>query len=94
MPPARIYPGRNSSALALSCSCMGGIPAPWTLLPTTEQLESLCAEAAAIAKSWGWSAEEITIQRVITQAEAASNRDGRVMHDNYGPVVWGCSGQR
>ena len=25
---------------------------------------------------------------------AASNRDGRVMHDNYGPVVWGGTGER
>ena len=44
--------------------------------------------------SWGWSASEITIQRVMTHAEAASNRDGRVMHDNYGPVVWGGKGER
>ena len=30
----------------------------------------------------------------MTHAEAASNRDGRWMHDNYGPVVWGGSGER
>ena len=53
--------------------------------PTPAQLTSLCAEAAAIARSWGWSAEDITIRTVMTHAEPASNRDGRVMHDNYGP---------
>ena len=30
----------------------------------------------------------------MTHAEAAANRDGRVMHDNYGPVIWGGSGER
>ena len=30
----------------------------------------------------------------MTHAEAASNHDGRVMHDNYGPVIWGGTGER
>ena len=30
----------------------------------------------------------------MTHAEAASNRDGRLMHDNYGPVIWGGTGER
>ena len=30
----------------------------------------------------------------MTHAEAASNRDGRVMHDNYGPMIWDGSGER
>ena len=91
--PAHTW-ARNSNAVALSCSCMGGQPDPWTLPPTPAQLDSLCAETAAIATSWGWSASDITIQRVMTHAEAASNKDGRVMHDNYGPVVWGGTGER
>ena len=49
---------------------------------------------AAIACSWGWTAADITIQSVMTHAEAASNRDGRWMHDNYGPVIWGGTGER
>ncbi len=85
---------RNSNAIALSCSCMGGIPDPWTQPPTSQQLESLCAETAAIAKSWGWSPSDINITKVMTHAEAASNRDGRTMHDNYGPVAWGGTGER
>lgn len=28
------------------------------------------------------------------QLEAISNRDGREMHDNYGPVIWGGTGER
>ena len=30
----------------------------------------------------------------MTHAEAASNRDGRWMHDNYGPVLWSGTGER
>ncbi|MFM7675604.1 MAG: N-acetylmuramoyl-L-alanine amidase [Synechococcus sp.] len=85
---------RNANAVALSCACMGGQPDPWTIPPTKPQLEALCQEAAAVARSWGWSAEQITIQRLMTHAEAAANRDGRDAHDNYGPVVWGGTGER
>jgi hypothetical protein len=85
---------RNSNAIALSCACMGGRPDPWTIPPTAVQLEALCQEAAAVARSWGWGPAEITIQRLMTHAEAAANRDGRQAHDNYGPVIWGGSGER
>ena len=85
---------RNSNAVALSCACMGGRPDPWSIPPTAAQLEALCQEAAAVARSWNWSANDITIQRLMTHAEAASNRDGRAMHDNYGPVIWGGTGER
>lgn len=85
---------RNANAMALSCACMGGRPDPWSLPPTEAQLHAMCREAAAIARSWGWDAADITIQRVMTHAEAASNRDGRWLHDNYGPVIWGGTGER
>ena len=85
---------RNSNSIALACACMGGQPDPWTLPPTAAQLHSLCQEVAGIARSWGWTAADITIQSVMTHAEAASNRDGRWMHDNYGPVIWGGTGER
>ena len=91
--PAHTY-GRNRNSVALSCACMGGIPDPWTQPPHPAQLNSLCAEAAAIARSWGWREDDISLQSVMTHAEAASNRDGRVMHDNYGPVIWGGTGER
>ena len=91
--PAHTY-GRNRNSVALSCACMGGAPDPWTQPPTEPQLNSLCAEAAAVARSLGWGADQITVERVMTHAEAASNRDGRWMHDNYGPVIWGGTGER
>jgi len=66
---------------------MGGRPDPWSIPPAKPQLEALCQEAAAVARSRGWSADQISVQRVMTHAEAAANRDGRVMHDNYAPVI-------
>ena len=86
--------GRNHNSVALSCVCMGGIPDPWTQPSTPAQLNSLCAEAAAIARSWDWQDADISLQSVMTHAEAASNRDGGVMHDNYGPMIWGGTGER
>ncbi len=91
--PAHTW-GRNNNSVALSCACMGGQPDPWSQPPTVAQLQGLCAETAAIARSWGWQAEDITIQTVMTQAEAASNCDGRILHDNYGPMIWGGTGER
>lgn len=85
---------RNANSIGISCACMGGRSDPWTIPPTEPQLEALCQEAAAVARSWGWGPEQITIQRLMTHAEAAANRDGRVMHDNYGPVAWGGTGER
>jgi hypothetical protein len=73
---------------------MGGQPDPWTIPPTELQLDAMCREAATIARSWGWREADVTISRVMTHAEAASNRDGIWMHDNYGPVIWGGSGER
>jgi hypothetical protein len=85
---------RNSNAGAISCACMGGSPDPWTIPPTAAQIEAMCQEVAAVARSWNWGANAITIERVMTHAEAASNREGRVMHDNYGPAAWGGTGER
>jgi len=85
---------RNTNAIAISCACMGGRPDPWTLPPTQPQLEALCQEAAAVARGWGWGAEQITIQRLMTHAEAAAYRDGRQPHDYYGAVIWGGTGER
>ena len=85
---------RNSNSVALSCACMGGRADPWSIPPTQAQVEALCAETAALCREWRWDVEDITIERVMTHAEAASNLDGRVMHDNYGPMIWGGSGER
>ncbi|MAH58543.1 MAG: N-acetylmuramoyl-L-alanine amidase [Synechococcus sp. ARS1019] len=85
---------RNSNSVALACACMGGQPDPWDQPPTDAQLEGLCNEAATILIDWGLEADQVRIERVMTHAEAASNRDGRQPHDNYGPVIWGGSGER
>ena len=85
---------RNTDSVALAVACMGGMPDPWTQAPSPLQLSSLCQEAASLARRLGWGAEEITLQRVMTHAEAAANRDGRTLHDNYGPVIWGGTGER
>ena len=85
---------RNSNSVALACACMGGQPDPWLQPPTASQLEGLCNEAATLLTRWGLLAEQVSVERVMTHAEAASNRDGRPMHDNYGPVIWGGTGER
>lgn len=73
---------------------MGGRVDPWSIPPTPIQLEPLCQETATLALIWGWGLDDITIQRLMTHAEAASNRDGRKLHDNYGPVMWRGTGER
>jgi hypothetical protein len=84
---------RNSNSIALACACMGGSD-PWLTPPQPIQLEAMCKEAARIVRVWGWKVSDITISNILTHAEAASNRDGRIMHENYGPVAWGGDGQR
>ena len=85
--------GRNRNRVALFCACMGGIPDPWTQPPTPAQIISLCTEAAPIARGCAWQEGDISFQALMTHAEAVSNSDGRVMHDNYGPMIWGGSGE-
>ncbi len=36
----------------------------------------------------------INIKNVMTHGEAGSNKDGQVMHENYGPTVWGGTAER
>ncbi|MBE9030155.1 N-acetylmuramoyl-L-alanine amidase [filamentous cyanobacterium LEGE 11480] len=69
---------RNSNAVGIACACMGGIP--WRDFPPTQiQIENMCREAAALAKQLGWKPESISdlphVNRVLTHAEAAANRD-------------------
>lgn len=65
---------RNANSVALCVACMGG--RGWADFPPTEkQLDNLCKEAALLAYRLKWRPEEITVQRVMTHAEAAANRD-------------------
>ena len=84
---------RNSNSIALACACMGGSD-PWQMPPQPIQLEAMCKEVARIIHLWGWQQKDISISNILTHAEAASNRDGRIMHENYGPMAWGGDGQR
>ena len=84
---------RNSGNVGLSMAAMR----KWdweNYGPKKVQLEAMMAEAANVAKTWGWTANDVNIKRVMTHAEAASNKDGRRPHDNYGPVFWGGTGER
>jgi hypothetical protein len=69
---------RNTNSAGLSCACMGG--KVWDDFPPTQkQVENMCRETAELAKKLGWKASDITdlpnVSRVMTHAEAASNRD-------------------
>lgn len=69
---------RNSNSVGIACACMGGIP--WKDFPPTSiQVENMCREAAALALRLGWKPEEISdlpgVNRILTHAEAAANRD-------------------
>jgi len=84
---------RNSGNVGLSVAAMKDYN--WnSFAPKPKQLESMTAEAASIAKGWGWSAGDVSIKNVMTHAEAASNKDGKSPHDNYGPTWWGGTGER
>jgi hypothetical protein len=84
---------RNTDSLGLAIACMGGED-PWSTPPTWAQVDALCREVAAIAKSWNWHRSNIFGQTILTHAEAASNLDGWDLHENYGPVEWGGTGER
>ncbi len=66
--------GRNPESIGLAIACMGDkiwVDYP----PTPAQIESLCQEVAKVAYDLGWEASDITINRILTHAEAAANRD-------------------
>lgn len=64
---------RNTNTAGIACACMGGTD--WEKPPTSAQVATMCREAAELANQLGWTANDITINRVMTHAEAAANRD-------------------
>lgn len=90
--PSHTY-ARNTDSVGVSLACMGGDD-PWSTPPTGDQIDAICKEVAAIIKDWGWKEEDISIKNILTHAEAAANLDGGTAHENYGPVVWGGTGER
>jgi hypothetical protein len=95
---------RNSRGIGLAVAAMKGYN--WSYAPTKKQLNAMTTEAATIAKAWGWKPSDINIKNVMTHAEAASGKDGRLgLHsptmagastdpDNYGPTYWNGDGER
>ena len=84
---------RNKNSVGLAVAAMGG--KGWDEYPpTSPQLIGMMKEAAKIGMSWGMKPGDVSRKNVMTQAEAASNRDGGGDHDNYGPVDWGGTGER
>jgi hypothetical protein len=87
---------RNSNAIGISVSGMAGASennfGSYAIKPL--QYQKMAEEVAQVAKSMGWTSGNINIKNVMTHAEAGSNKDGRRPHDNYGPKVWGGTGER
>ena len=88
--------GRNSNSVGLSLASMGGgsNESNMNQAPTDAQLDAMSAEAASLATNWGWTKNDINLKNVMTHGEAGSNLDGKNMHDNYGPSIWGGTGER
>ena len=78
--------GRNSNALALAFDAMAGATdGDFGDYPVTdEQIEAMAKALAVIADALGWSTDMITINNVMTHAEAANNMDGWWAHEPYG----------
>ena len=87
---------RNSNSIGLSLASMGGGSNENNMAqaPTEAQLDAMATEAATIGKGMGWTSGDINIRNVMTHGEAGSNLDGRNAHENYGPSVWGGTGER
>ena len=91
--PQNHTPGRNDNSVGLAAAAMAGRPYV-DYPPKGAQMTAMMKEAARIAMGWGWTPRDVNRNRVMTAGEAASNMDGNKMTDNYGPVVWGGTGER
>lgn len=84
---------RNTNSVGLSVAAMAGAAGNYQW-PKQAQLDGMTNEIARLANEWGWTSSDINIKNVMTHGEAGSNKDGQVMHDNYGPTVWGGTAER
>ena len=87
---------RNTNSVGLAVAAMGGGSNETNMLqsPTEKQLNAMAKEAAQISTAWGWKPSDINIKNIMTHGEAGSNLDGRKMHENYGPTLYGGTGER
>lgn len=76
---------RNSGSISIALCCAYGAQSENDLgpyPPTEKQLNALAQVICVLADALNLT---IDIQRVMTHAEAAANRDGLYPHDDYGP---------
>lgn len=76
---------RNSGSISIALCCAYGAQSENDLgpyPPTEKQLNALAQVICVLSDALDLT---IDIQRVMTHAEAAANRDGLYPHDNYGP---------
>lgn len=76
---------RNSGSISIALCCAYGAQSENDLgpyPPTEKQLNALAQVICVLADALDLT---IDIQRVMTHAEAAANRDGLYPHDDYGP---------
>jgi len=52
------------------------------LPPARPSSNAMCRETRRSPAAWGWGQADITIEKVMTHAEAAANRDGRSIAPN------------
>ena len=85
---------RNSQGIGMAVAAMAGRSGNYQW-PSGKQIDSMSAEIADIAKKRGWKANDISVKNIMTHAEAASGKDGKLpANDNYGPTAWGGDGAR
>jgi hypothetical protein len=87
---------RNTNSIGLALASMGGgsNESNMSQAPTDDQINAMAKESANLATNWGWTKNDINIKNVMTHGEAGSNKDGKIMHENYGPSIWGGTGER
>ena len=85
---------RNSQGIGMAVAAMAGRSGNYQW-PSGKQIDSMSAEIADIAKKRGWKSGDISVDNIMTHAEAASGKDGQLpANDNYGPTAWGGDGAR
>ena len=85
---------RNSQGIGMAVAAMAGRSGNYQW-PSGKQIDSMSAEIADIAKKRGWKSNDISVDNIMTHAEAASGKDGQLpANDNYGPTAWGGDGAR
>jgi hypothetical protein len=85
---------RNGEGIGMALAAMAGSAGNY-VWPSGKQISAMSGEIADIAKKRGWKESDINVKNIMTHAEAASGKDGKLPgNDNYGPTAWGGDGAR